>query len=254
MWLSMGPAMAPTGRCGAASFCSAIIAASSAWRIWNTPRCRAAIVRQSRAGGWRLLSAGGSGPDYRSLDLPCWRAAPEATFQVIDRLIDRPGFARRAAGGCSMRCRRSAGSALESNYEGSRPCCSKRRLMRRAMAHTSLGCKQMPCPGRSKHGDCGADRARDRGGASPGVVARRFHDSVAGMIEKVCVAIREARRRQSRMPERRDFSEPDAAAGDGGAAAQTPALKCFLHAKVPPNDGGVSLGQAVIAATWLERN
>jgi hydrogenase maturation protein HypF len=87
---------------------------------------------------------------------------------------------------------------------------------------------------------------------SPHRIARCFHDSIADMMNSVCNQLRER-------------NGVDKVCLSGGAfqnftlVARAAALlrrsgfRVFLHSQVPPNDGGVSLGQAVIGAAFLER-
>jgi hydrogenase maturation protein HypF len=92
--------------------------------------------------------------------------------------------------------------------------------------------------------------ASGRSGAS---ISRCFHNSIAHMIEEACTRIRES-------------NGVDNVCLSGGAFQNFTLLACaaerlrrnsfhvFLHSKVPPNDGGLSLGQAVIAAHFLEKS
>ncbi|HEY6480894.1 MAG TPA: carbamoyltransferase HypF [Streptosporangiaceae bacterium] len=84
-------------------------------------------------------------------------------------------------------------------------------------------------------------------GVSAPVIAARFHNGVAALIEDTCVALR-------------DRSGLDAVALSGGvfqnllladrvvAALAGRGFRVLTHRRVPCNDGGISLGQAVIAA------
>jgi hydrogenase maturation protein HypF len=89
----------------------------------------------------------------------------------------------------------------------------------------------------------------DRTGRVPApVIASRFHHGVAALIESGCVLMRE----------RYDLG---AVALSGGvfqnllllnatvARLETRGFRVLLHSRVPCNDGGISLGQAVIAAS-----
>ncbi|MGE0822142.1 MAG: carbamoyltransferase HypF [Candidatus Binatia bacterium] len=83
-------------------------------------------------------------------------------------------------------------------------------------------------------------------GASPGLIAAKFHNTVAAVIVDVCHRVR-----QEDGLKRVCLS--------GGTfqnmvlltrvvrALQRDSFEVFLHAQVPPNDGGIALGQAVIA-------
>lgn len=84
------------------------------------------------------------------------------------------------------------------------------------------------------------------------VVARRFHSTVVEIIRVVCRRLR-------------DSIGLDAVVLTGGVflnalltseamnALRDDGFRVFQHRLVPPNDGGVSLGQAAIAAAWLQR-
>jgi hydrogenase maturation protein HypF len=82
--------------------------------------------------------------------------------------------------------------------------------------------------------------------AATGVIAARFHNTLAEMIAQVCRQLRERERLnkvclsggtfQNMLLVERTLST----LGEEG-------FDVYLHAKVPPNDGGIALGQAVIA-------
>jgi hydrogenase maturation protein HypF len=92
-----------------------------------------------------------------------------------------------------------------------------------------------------------------RGGIGPGVIAARFHRSVATMIVECCMRLR--------------AETGIAAVGlTGGvfqnaqlvhlavAALEAAGFTVLVHAQVPPNDGGLALGQAVLARrAWALR-
>jgi hydrogenase maturation protein HypF len=93
------------------------------------------------------------------------------------------------------------------------------------------------------------DLAADLRRRSPvGEVAARFHETVAAFTVDVCRTLRE------------NGGPPDVALCGGVMqnarlvvrlleGLQAAGLKPHIHAEVPPNDGGLSLGQAVVAAT-----
>jgi hydrogenase maturation protein HypF len=85
-----------------------------------------------------------------------------------------------------------------------------------------------------------------RRGVDPSVVAARFHNGLAGAIVSTCASIREERALTS-------------VALSGGvfqnlllidrveAGLRANAFRVLIHRRVPPNDGGISLGQAAVA-------
>ena len=85
-------------------------------------------------------------------------------------------------------------------------------------------------------------------GTAPAVVAARFHNGVAGLITDCCLLLREGRGLNT-------------VALSGGvfqnllllratmARLERHGFAVLVHSRVPCNDGGISLGQAVVAAT-----
>jgi hydrogenase maturation protein HypF len=90
-----------------------------------------------------------------------------------------------------------------------------------------------------------------RAGVSVPKIAARFHNGVAHMVDQVCRAIR-------------DQSEVDEVALSGGVwqnmvllsrtvqLLRQSGFKIYVHHQVPTNDGGLSLGQAIVAACRLD--
>ncbi|MER5935375.1 carbamoyltransferase HypF [Streptomyces sp. NPDC002054] len=87
-----------------------------------------------------------------------------------------------------------------------------------------------------------------RAGTPPPVVAARFHAAVAGLVHRICVLARERH-------------GPDTVALTGGvfanvllseacaAALRRDGFTVLRHHRVPPNDGGLALGQLMIAGS-----
>ncbi len=98
-----------------------------------------------------------------------------------------------------------------------------------------------------------AQIARDiSSGRSPRAVSRGFHNAMALMIASVCGALRERNGLDKVCLSGGTFQNFTLLAQAVRLLRQR-GFQVFLHSLVPPNDGGLSLGQAVIAANFLER-
>jgi hydrogenase maturation protein HypF len=85
-----------------------------------------------------------------------------------------------------------------------------------------------------------------RRGASKSVVAARFHNSVAGMVVELCRAIA-ARTGLREVALSGGVFQNRLLLGQAITRLESAGLEVYTHRQVPCNDGGVSLGQAVIA-------
>ena len=79
-----------------------------------------------------------------------------------------------------------------------------------------------------------------------GVIAARFHTTVAAIVVDVCTRLRAAERLNRVCLSGGTFQNLYLLERTV-AGLRSSGFEVFLHAKVPPNDGGISLGQAVIA-------
>jgi len=204
---------------------------------------------------WRMAAAhlyDALGPDCRNMDLPCWQAAPPSTWNVLERLIQRPALRTSSSGRLFDAVSSICGISQENSYEGE----SAMLLEEAAM----IGDGVYPLPIVREQFPWTIDTrpmishiARDIVSVrSANIISRCFHNSIARMIESACSAIRTA-------------NSVNKVCLSGGSFQNFTLLTCtvellrrrgfqvFLHSKVPPNDGGLSLGQAVIAARYLER-
>src|ERR1039458_9070942 len=88
-------------------------------------------------------------------------------------------------------------------------------------------------------------------GAAPSVVAARFHNTLAAAIHEMCLRMR----RESgigRVCLSGGTFQNMRLLGLVARALSGSGFELFLHRKVPPNDGGIALGQAVIAAERMK--
>ena len=91
-----------------------------------------------------------------------------------------------------------------------------------------------------------------RAGAPAPVIAARFHNTVAEAIVEVCRRLRAEEKLNRVCLSGGTFQNMKLLARTlAGLRRQDFAV--FLHAQVPPNDGGIALGQVVIAAEALRR-
>lgn len=82
------------------------------------------------------------------------------------------------------------------------------------------------------------------GGASRSVVARRFHNTLAGLILAVA--------QQCEIPNvvlTGGVFQNDLLTATASTLLRANQFSVFTHQRVPPNDGGISLGQAVLAGS-----
>lgn len=90
-------------------------------------------------------------------------------------------------------------------------------------------------------------------GVPASVISEKFHATVAQMVVQVCCRIRE-KTGLSRVALSGGVFQNMTLLGKCSAALQEKAFTVYTHSLVPANDGGLSLGQAVMAAAkWAKR-
>jgi hydrogenase maturation protein HypF len=205
---------------------------------------------------WRMAAAhlfDALGPDSRRLDLPCWGAATSNRWKLLEQIIRKRAILTSSCGRLFDAVSSICGISQENSYEG-----ESAMLLEAAAADSeyesytlALDTEAVPWVV-DTHAMVAQIAHEIVRGRSPKTVSRCFHDSVALMIESVCSKLR-------------DRSGVNSVCLSGGTFQNFTLLKrtlallrqsgfqVFLHSQVPANDGGLSLGQAVIAAAFLER-
>lgn len=207
-------------------------------------------IRQS----WRMAAAhlyDALGPQCRKLDLPCWREASPATWNLIERLLQGSALRTSSCGRLFDAVSSLCGISQINSYEGESAMLLEEAARAEHEEYYPLPIFTDQFPWTIDTRPLISSIAHDilSGKAAPGI-SHCFHRSIASMIERSCSRIRES-------------NNVNTVCLSGGAFQNFTLLACssdllrrsgfqvFLHSKVPPNDGGLSLGQAVIAAAHL---
>ncbi len=88
-------------------------------------------------------------------------------------------------------------------------------------------------------------------GEMPGVIAARFHNTLGEIVAEVCRELRERERLNKVCLSGGSFQNMFLLQRTISSLSEY-GFEVYLHKKVPPNDGGISLGQAVIANAALK--
>ncbi|MDQ2949986.1 MAG: carbamoyltransferase HypF [Acidobacteriota bacterium] len=211
--------------------------------------------------GYRMAAAhlhDAFGSAYRDRDLPVWNAASASTWKIFDRLLERPSLLTSSCGRLFDAVSALAGVCQSSGYEG-----EAAMLLENAAENSGAGSDGEQYPFPMEQGSfpwvidtrpmirCVAgDVAR---GCTPAQTSACFHDSIANMMETVCLGLRERTGIEKVCLSGGTFQNFTLLCGALDRLGRR-GFQVFTHAKVPPNDGGLSLGQAVVAATTLQHH
>jgi hydrogenase maturation protein HypF len=89
--------------------------------------------------------------------------------------------------------------------------------------------------------------AEVRAGVAPALIARRFHSTIVDVVTTVCERIRAASGVNAAVLSGGVFMNA-IVAGEAAARLAAAGFRAYRHGVVPPNDGGLCLGQLAIAA------
>ncbi|MFF4658765.1 carbamoyltransferase HypF [Streptomyces sp. NPDC001381] len=192
-----------------------------------------------------------------SADLPCTAACPPEELPVLRRQLETGLHCVRTSGMGRLFDAVSslAGVCHRAGYEAQAAVELEGAALRAPAGDTAAYAFALHAPKERDGGAVRADPApvlaavvRDlRAGHAPALVAARFHRGVTGLVHRMCAAARERH-------------GLDTVALTGGVFANTllssacaTALRedgftVLRHRLVPPNDGGLALGQLIVAA------
>ena len=145
------------------------------------------------------------------------------------------------------------GAPARVSYEGRRRSSSRRSLdrpARPALRRLDTGghARRRSVRARSRARRSPSWRVTSSAGCRPRSCRRAFTPASPPRPSSAVTAIASARGAGDRGPVRRRVPEPDAAGGRRGGAGRAPACGCSCPERLPPNDGGISFGQAAVAA------
>ena len=184
------------------------------------------------------------GPGFRAIPL----GLPEARWKIFEQLFTRPGLRTSSCGRLFDAVSAIAGVCRESSYEG-----EAAMLLEAACAPYEEG-EYAFAVGENGEIDTRplirALAADAVAGAAAGVMAARFHNTMARVIERVVAAIAERTGLRNVCLSGGTFQNTTL------VTRVVPLLEArgfqvYTHRQVPPNDGGLSLGQAAVAAARL---
>ena len=194
--------------------------------------------------GWRMAAAhlnDAIGPAFRRLDLPCWGSALEASWALLERMLERPAVKTSSCGRLFDAVSAICGVCQESSYEG------EAAMLLEAAAQEGSGqfyemavdVETVPwtVDTRPMMRQIAAEIA---GGRSSRIVAHCFHESLARMIEAVCDKLRE-RSGVNKICLSGGTFQNFTLLRHSAALLRENGFQLFLHSQVPPNDGGLSL-------------
>ena len=197
-----------------------------------------AILEASRMAAAHLFDA--FGPGWRGIPT----GIPESRHAIFERLFARPALLTSSCGRLFDALSALTGLCRESSYEG-----EAAMLLEAACAPEEEGAYPFALEGPEidTRPLVRAAAADVMAGAAAGVVAARFHRALAGMVAETCLAVR------GRTGLDRVCLSGGAFQNATLAALSIPLLEqggfaVFTQRRVPPNDGGLSLGQAAVAA------
>ncbi len=207
--------------------------------------------------GWRMAAAhlfDALGSECRELRLPCWKCATPASWKLIERMTERPSMRTSSCGRLFDAVSAISGISLESSYEG------EAAMLLEAAALQACSLEPYRLVTDSETTPWTIDTrpmirqiaGEIASGRPPQEIARCFHDSMALMIEAVCSSLRERNGVDQVCLSGGVFQNFTLLSGAASLLRRS-GFQVFLHSQVPPNDGGISLGQAAIGAAYLER-
>ena len=244
-----GPATAPTGRSGAARSSSAACAGSRAPPASGRYGCPGARRRFASPGGWpaRGSPRPSAGPSrYRGRwAVSSTRHAGIRLRRSVAASSSRPS--RPASAGSSTRWRRCAGCSPTRATRARLRSSSRRRPPPATMGPTislsptaQAGCSSTPARRSAASSDLDA-------GVDPGIVSARFHSGLASSTAAACLVVAQ--------------EHALAAVALSGGVFQNlrlletvadllreASVRVLVPRQLPVNDGGISYGQAAVAA------
>src|ERR1035441_10277859 len=248
------PATSPSSKSGEANSWWRTTADSNAARICATSRWREAMRRCARPGGpGPGVSRPPSGPAAEFPELAIWRDVPESQRKLVRSMIaprvnpiDTSSCGRLFDAVASL-----IGLRQQINFEG-QAAIELETITAEGLADSYPFALDADTAADTVDFRPTIERivAEVRVGTPAPAIAARFHNTVAEAIVEVCRRLR-AEEKLNRVCLSGGTFQNMKLLARTLAGLRRLGFEVFIHAQVPPNDGGIALGQAVIATEVL---